>query len=57
MSSQRVLIHLRFTDTEHWKNHQGLIRLLTERKDTEQMQMQYLSDFWEFIHAVREKGY
>lgn len=52
MSSQRDLIPLRFTDTKHWKKE--LVRLLTERKDTEQMQ--YLSDFGEFTHTVREKG-
>lgn len=51
MSSQRALIPLRFTDTKHWKK--GLVRLLTQRKDTEQMP--YLSDFWEFIYTVREK--
>lgn len=51
----RALIPLKFTDTGCWIKHQVLIKPLTERND--RTQMQFLSDFQEFIHTKRGKGH
>lgn len=54
MSSQRALIPLRFTDTEHWEKTSGTNKTSNWKKGYGANAM--LSDLWEFIHAVREKG-